>query len=1009
MLSRSPESSVYHVSILGEGNAPLCEGSLEATPTTLVYTDDSSPTRYSWLIQQLHRFDLKGEDQFVIEGGKQCSSNRGAYTFATPNARQIHAVVSRNANLLTQTMPLDTPTLKNRMLSETSPVHWRLNTSTSSDSSNQSPVHSRSASLVKEGVFEVERIFPDPRRGTELGTLEVSSGCVLYADPSGLVLSWPIEFLRRYGYEGDLFTVETGRRCSGGAGFYKFKTPKAQEINTAVKLLGAGNLRDRHSTSTSPPSTPPVSTIPVRRGPLPVPPSPSSSSSPHGSQPPSSVPHPRSTPPAQQRHVPPSLPSPHHHLHRTPQQLGTTAPFKRSDSLIRRAFSAMDLRQNVFEVRNISDEHKEVGQGTVEVTGTDLIYIDSSTNEKWKWPYKFLRKYGYEGNIFTFEAGRRCPGGEGLYAFASERANEIHETIVESIRSHKQSVAQSDKFARSANRNPRLSLTSEQMTTPPIQMSNRSRYDVNTSPSATRKGGTPVALVPILKTPPITTPTDSGATPTSASIAHTRSHRSMSTPLVEGLHSGPDHAHVLSHSAHFPKTATPTTSSSADDNKFPLVKPVMEPVKPVQREDHLYDVVGRNAQKGVAIASDTPTRRNADLASSMSSSTDLSRQSPEVNKVFANGYPKNPSFLNSGEGGESAIQRGSGSRGGASSKRHSNKPSMPSVLSRIIGKRSHNGSTSTDEGQRSPAAKQKSKKKKWKKSGKGSSEAVEPQLRRLSYGVDDDEAGSNSMYQNLEVAQLRKMTYSASCDNILAAVRSQSNASSSSVPQPSLDSGGRKNPSPTGTASSASTATPTLSMYQNLADVLPEVAAAMQQPHDTTFDGTDTHPPESATPPVYSNINISDRPELVPMLGPKPKQPSYAVVDIVRLPPSAVNNKPTKPRILKQTSLNMIPDMELKSSPKSSSSVSNRQRSLSTFNDVSDSGSSHQDVFAEESDSRNKGVVYASLDMVAMSAVEHIREEHKDVRNFEDLLQRHDLREEEMNRRRGKVSTSHDQ
>ena len=47
--------------------------------------------------------------------------------------------------------------------------------------------------------------------------------------------------------------------------------------------------------------------------------------------------------------------------------------------------------------------------------------------------------------------------------------------------------------------------------------------------------------------------------------------------------------------------------------------------------------------------------------------------------------------------------------------------------------------------------------------------------------------------------------------------------------------------------------------------------------------------------------------------------------------------------------------------------------------------------------------------LVAMSTVEHIREEHKDVRNFEDLLQRHALREEEMNRRCGKVSTSHDQ
>ena len=50
-----------------------------------------------------------------------------------------------------------------------------------------------------------------------------------------------------------------------------------------------------------------------------------------------------------------------------------------------------------------------------------------------------------------------------------------------------------------------------------------------------------------------------------------------------------------------------------------------------------------------------------------------------------------------------------------------------------------------------------------------------------------------------------------------------------------------------------------------------------------------------------------------------------------------------------------------------------------------------------------------SYTLVAMSAVEHIREEHKDVMNFEDLLQRHALREEEMNRRCGKVSTSHDQ
>ena len=70
--------------------------------------------------------------------------------------------------------------------------------------------------------------------------------------------------------------------------------------------------------------------------------------------------------------------------------------------------------------------------------------------------------------------------------------------------------------------------------------------------------------------------------------------------------------------------------------------------------------------------------------------------------------------------------------------------------------------------------------------------------------------------------------------------------------------------------------------------------------------------------------------------------------------------------------------------------------SLSTYHHVSDSSSNIQDRCC-------------AYTLVAMSAVEHIREEHKDMRNFEDLLQRHSLREEEMNRRCGKVSTSHDQ
>ena len=48
--------------------------------------------------------------------------------------------------------------------------------------------------------------------------------------------------------------------------------------------------------------------------------------------------------------------------------------------------------------------------------------------------------------------------------------------------------------------------------------------------------------------------------------------------------------------------------------------------------------------------------------------------------------------------------------------------------------------------------------------------------------------------------------------------------------------------------------------------------------------------------------------------------------------------------------------------------------SLSTYHHVSDSSSNIQDRCC-------------AYTLVAMSAVKHIREEHKDVRNFEDLLQ----------------------
>lgn len=88
---------------------------------------------------------------------------------------------------------------------------------------------------------------------------------------------------------------------------------------------------------------------------------------------------------------------------------------------------------NVFKVKNINDNKNLVQRGLMEVTQTELVYIDSTTREDWHWPLKYLRKYGCDGDVFTFEAGRKCPGGEGLYAFSTKKASVVFELVAKNI------------------------------------------------------------------------------------------------------------------------------------------------------------------------------------------------------------------------------------------------------------------------------------------------------------------------------------------------------------------------------------------------------------------------------------------------------------------------------------------------------------------------------------------------------------------------------------------------
>ncbi|XP_038627427.1 docking protein 3 [Tachyglossus aculeatus] len=69
------------------------------------------------------------------------------------------------------------------------------------------------------------------------------------------------------------------------------------------------------------------------------------------------------------------------------------------------------------------------------VTTKDGIHLNEPSGRQplYVWPYHFLRKFGQDKGVFSFEAGRRCDSGEGLFAFGSPRAPELCGAVASAI------------------------------------------------------------------------------------------------------------------------------------------------------------------------------------------------------------------------------------------------------------------------------------------------------------------------------------------------------------------------------------------------------------------------------------------------------------------------------------------------------------------------------------------------------------------------------------------------
>ncbi|KAF7490561.1 hypothetical protein SSS_10431 [Sarcoptes scabiei] len=76
---------------------------------------------------------------------------------------------------------------------------------------------------------------------------------------------------------------------------------------------------------------------------------------------------------------------------------------------------------NIILVKNKNFDHSNDVVHRNDDCKNDCIHLE--------WPYKFIRRYGYTNNSFSFEAGSKCISGEGLFIFRNKRSKILYDQI----------------------------------------------------------------------------------------------------------------------------------------------------------------------------------------------------------------------------------------------------------------------------------------------------------------------------------------------------------------------------------------------------------------------------------------------------------------------------------------------------------------------------------------------------------------------------------------------------
>ncbi|KAM3924953.1 docking protein 2 isoform 2-T2 [Leptodactylus fuscus] len=120
------------------------------------------------------------------------------------------------------------------------------------------------------------------------------------------------------------------------------------------------------------------------------------------------------------------------------------------------------------------------GTYTLAAEGKCLSLRDRQTgNVIFSWPYPYLRRFGRDKTMFSFEAGRRCASGEGNFEFETAHGSHIFQSIESAIKaSQNDSPTGHEQYHEEGTSLPRQPVRSTSLAVPPVHSTMPSKNNV---------------------------------------------------------------------------------------------------------------------------------------------------------------------------------------------------------------------------------------------------------------------------------------------------------------------------------------------------------------------------------------------------------------------------------------------------------------------------------------------------------------------------------------------------